>query len=172
MQTRSTSKETYAIICSKKGYPMAFDQKRYIGEYNKAKYKMFPFRVRKDDEEVMNKLLSVPSMNRYIRSLIEHDIHPTTLTIKQIKERMAPVLKKWDIHEVYLFGSYARGEANNDSDVDIYCEHGKVKNLYDCVDIEDDLKAALGKDVDVVFIGSRMDDWFKAELDKDKIRLC
>ena len=151
---------------------MSFDQKQYIDKYNKNTYKMFPFRVRKDNIDVLGKLQSVPSMNKYICSLIEHDISPKTLTLKQIKERILPIMKNHHIDEVYLFGSYARGEANDKSDVDIYCDSGDIKTLIDQGYLEDELTEALGKDVDVIFIGSRMDSFFEEQLNKDKIRLC
>ncbi len=150
---------------------MAFNQKEYIDGYNKSTYKMFPFRVRRDNINAIEKLHSVPSINGYINSLIEKDINNSVLTIKQIKERMLPVLAKHGINEVYLFGSYARGEANNDSDIDIYCEAGDIKTFIQQGFLEDELEEALGKEVDIVFIGSRMDDRFKRELDEDKIRI-
>ena len=151
---------------------MSFNQKEYIGRYNKNTYKMYPFRVRKDDTKVIKKLSSVSNLNKYIYSLIDNDINPDVLTIKQIKERMLPVLAKHNIHEVYLFGSYARGEANNKSDVDIYCESGDVETLIDQGFLEDELIDALGKDIDIIFIGTTMDDYFKEQLEKDKIKLC
>ena len=40
-------------------------------------------------------------------------------TLDEIAERIAPVAKKYNIPKVYIFGSYARGEANPDSDVDL-----------------------------------------------------
>ena len=150
---------------------MSFNQKEYIDGYNKNTYKMFPFRIRKDDKEILDKLSSVPSMNKYIRSLIDNDVNPSVLTIKQIKERILPVLAKHNIHEVYLFGSYARGEAKNTSDVDIYCEEGDIKTFIDQGFLEDELKEALGKDVDIVFIGTRLNDYFKEQLEGDKIRI-
>ena len=157
----------------RKGYfYMSFNQKEYIGNYNKNTYKMFPFRVRKDDVEIIDKLMSVPSMNAYIYCLIENDINPGVLTIKQIKDRILPILRKHNINEVYLFGSYARGDANRDSDVDIYCEAGNIKTFIDQGFLEDELIEALGKEVDIVFIGSKMDDYFKEQLEGDKIRLC
>ena len=48
---------------------MAFDQQKYIDSYNKDTYKVFPFRVRKDDVDTINKLSSVPSMNKYIHTI-------------------------------------------------------------------------------------------------------
>ena len=151
---------------------MSFNQKTYINNYNKNNYKMFPFRIRVEDEPIINKLKSVTSMNEYIRSLIDNDIHPNVLSISQIKEIILPILSKHNIKEVYLFGSYARGEANNQSDVDIYCESGDIETFIDQGFLEDELVEALGKDVDIVFIGSTMDDYFKNQLEKDKIKLC
>ncbi len=151
---------------------MPFNQKEYVDNYNKSTYKLFPFRVRKDDVAVIEKLSSVPSMNKYIYSLIENDINQDILTIKQIKERILPIMFKHNIHDVYLFGSYARGEAKNISDVDIYCESGNINTLIDQGFLEDELQEALGKEVDIVFIGSRMDDFFREQLEKDKIKIC
>ena len=43
-------------------------------------------------------------------------------TIDQIKDKIYPVAEKYDLSKVYLFGSYARGEADEKSDVDIALE--------------------------------------------------
>lgn len=151
---------------------MSFNQREYVGEFNKKTYKMFPFRVRKDDVSVINKLTSVQNLNKYIYSLIDNDIHPGVLTIKQIKNKILPILAKHGIHEVYLFGSYARGEAKSTSDVDIYCETGDIKTFIDQGFLEDELMEALQRKVDLIFIGTTMDDYFKEQLEEDKIRIC
>lgn len=41
------------------------------------------------------------------------------LTIPQIKQTVTDYFKDKPVKEVYLFGSYARGDAREDSDVDI-----------------------------------------------------
>lgn len=151
---------------------MSFNQKDYIDNYNKQTYKMFPFRVRKDDKLVIDKLASVPNLNKYIYSLIDNDINPSVLTIKQMKERILPILAKHNIHEVYLYGSYARGEAKNTSDVDIYCEAGDIKTFIDQGFLEEELEESLGKKVDILFIGTSLNDFFKEQLEEDKIKLC
>ena len=151
---------------------MSFNQKQYIDSYNKNTYKMFPFRVRKDNTAVIEKLNNTRNKNQYIVDLIENNINPSVLTLKQIKERIMPVMHKHNIHEVYLFGSYARGEATNKSDIDIYCESGDVETLYDEVDFIEEVEKALGKEVDIVFIGSHMHWYFKEQLEKDLIKLC
>lgn len=133
---------------------------------------MFPLRIRKDNSIVIQKLKNTRNKNRYIVTLIEKDVSPDVLTIKQIKERAFPVFKKHRINEIYLFGSYARGEANNNSDVDIYCERGDVQSFFDQANLKEELVQALGKDVDLVFIGSQMDEYFEEQLRKDLIKLC
>lgn len=39
-------------------------------------------------------------------------------TIEEIKNRVFPVIRKYDIPAMYLFGSYARGEATEESNLD------------------------------------------------------
>ena len=38
-------------------------------------------------------------------------------TIKDIKTLIKPIAEKYKVKEIYLFGSYARGEADGDSDL-------------------------------------------------------
>ena len=99
------------------------------------------------------------------------DINPSILTIKQIKERIKPIIEKYNIKEVYLFGSYARGEANRNSDVDIYCESGNADTLIKLSAFKKEIKEALQKDVDIVTFDSTIDSFFKEQLDKDKIKI-
>ena len=150
---------------------MAKNQIDYIASYNKENYKMYPFRVKKSEKDLIDKLESVANRNKYITDLLLEDIHPSILTIKQIKDKIKPVMDKHGVCEVYLFGSYARGEANRNSDVDIYCDSGGLRTLYDEVDFINELEDALGKKVDVVTIGSEMHAYFKQQLEKDMIRL-
>lgn len=154
---------------------MAFNQKEYTKEYQKKNYKMFVFRVRKDDKEVINKLKKAKNRNEYIINLIKNTDQikqNNVLTLKEIKLIIKPILNKKGINEIYLFGSYARGEANTNSDIDIYCEHGNVKSLYDVYDINEELKKALKKDVDVVFKGSKMEKTFEENMKRDLIKIC
>ena len=144
----------------------------YIDAYNKENYKMFPFRVKKNDTNLIEKLESVKNRNSYIRNLILEDINPSVLTIKQIRERIKPIMEKHQIKDVYLFGSYSRGEANRGSDVDLYCDKGDVNSLWKLSAFYDELRNALGKDVDIVTIGTDLDEIFKKEIEKDMLKIC
>ena len=75
----------------------------YISKYNTDNYKMYQFRVRKDNKKVIEFLNGLRNKNGYIIEMIENDINPSpVLTIKQIKERLMPVLHKHNIFEIYL----------------------------------------------------------------------
>ncbi len=148
------------------------NKEAYINQYNKDNYKMYQFRVRKSDVDLINKLDSVHNRNSYITNLIINDLKPNVLSIKQIKDRIKPIIKKHQIKDVYLFGSYSRGEANENSDVDIYCDKGDLRTLYDEVDLIDEFENALGKKVDLVTIGSSMQDFFKQQIEEDMIKIC
>ena len=147
-------------------------QLQYISTYNKENYKMYQFRVKKSDNILINKLDNISNRNAYITNLVLKDIDSGILTIKQIKEKIKPVISKHGIKDVYLFGSYARGEATRNSDVDIYCSSGDVDSLWKEVALIREFEEALGKKVDVVTIGSRMTDYFRTQLEEDMIKIC
>ena len=151
---------------------MASNQIEYISNYNKQNYKMYQFRVKKSDTDLIDKLDSVENRNAYLTSLVLNDIKSGILTIKEIKDRIRPVVEKHHIEDVYLFGSYARGEANENSDVDIYCSSGDVDSLIKRAGLLRELAEALGKDVDVVTIGSKLKDRFKKNIEEDMIKIC
>lgn len=150
------------------------DEKRatYISKYNKDNYKMYPFRVKKSDIKLIEKLDNISNRNSYLTNLILEDIEPSVLTIKQIKDIVRPILAKHNIKEAYLFGSYSRGEANRNSDVDIYCEEGDVTTLWKLSAFYDELRNALGKEVDIVTIDSEIDHYLLEQIEEDKIKIC
>jgi predicted nucleotidyltransferase len=89
-------------------------------------------------------------------------------SIDEIKERIAPVAECYGVEKIYLFGSYARGEAKPGSDIDLCIEKGRLRTLFElsgfCVDIEDALK----KHVDVVETQGVYVE-IKEEIEKDKV---
>ncbi|MCD8194910.1 MAG: nucleotidyltransferase domain-containing protein [Coprobacillus sp.] len=55
-------------------------------------------------------------IHNYIKQMREEQV----LTIKYIKNVCQEVLSQYDVDYVYLFGSYAKGYATKDSDVDLF----------------------------------------------------
>ena len=150
-----------------------FDQKEYIKNYNRNFYKMYQFRIKKNDKELNEYLDKIKNKNSYIVNLIKNDIDKKEIyTIKQIKDIIKPILNKHNIYNIYLFGSYSRGEATKESDIDIFCEKGNIRTLIDQGKLEDELELKLKKEVDLIFTSSTMDDFFRQELEKDLIKIC
>lgn len=73
-------------------------------------------------------------------------------TIKELKDLISPIAQKYELRAVYLFGSYARNEATEDSDVDILIDRtdSKIKSMFDMGGLYNDLRDSIGKDIDVV----------------------
>jgi len=71
-------------------------------------------------------------------------------TIKEIQNKTAPIAKSYGIKKMNLFGSYARGEATDDSDVDFFIDKGHLKSLIQYFSFINDLEDTLKCHVDVV----------------------
>ncbi len=74
-------------------------------------------------------------------------------TINEIKNKTIPIARAYGIEKMGLFGSYARGEAEDDSDVDLYIERGRLKSLLQYFAFIDELENVLDCHVDVVTTG-------------------
>ncbi len=68
------------------------------------------------------------------------------------KRMIVSVLKRNGVVKAGIFGSYARGEANKRSDIDILIELKKRKkfSLFDLVGLEQELEEKLKKKVDLL----------------------
>ena len=67
-----------------------------------------------------------------------------------IRERILPVLRRHGIKRAGMFGSFARGEATPESDVDILVELDAEASLLDFIGVKLDLEDVLGRRVDIV----------------------
>ena len=71
-------------------------------------------------------------------------------TISEIKNIVAPIAERYGVDRVYLFGSYARGEATESSDLDFRVDRGKLKGLLALGGMYDDLQSKFGKKLDLL----------------------
>lgn len=69
--------------------------------------------------------------------------------LEQIKKTAVPILKEAGVTHSSIFGSYVRGEATRDSDIDILIDAPKSMSLFDFVGLKQELEKALGKKVDL-----------------------
>lgn len=70
--------------------------------------------------------------------------------IDEIKKLTEPIFKEYDVGEAYIFGSYARGDFTEDSDIDIIIVSKKIKSLLTIGAILEKLKDVLKKEVDLI----------------------
>jgi len=74
------------------------------------------------------------------------------LTIETIKAKVIPILKNYGVNRAYLFGSFARGEQNQNSDIDFLVEYTSdaERTLFKAVELKYELEDTLQMKVDVL----------------------
>ncbi len=71
------------------------------------------------------------------------------VTVNEIKSAVEDLVEKYKVESVYLFGSYARGNATADSDIDILVFGGSQFQLTNIFAFAEELRESLQKEVDV-----------------------
>ncbi len=70
-------------------------------------------------------------------------------TINEVENLVKPIAEKYKVKQIYLFGSYARGEADESSDLDFLVFGGENFKLTMIFSLAEDLREVLKKEVDV-----------------------
>ena len=70
--------------------------------------------------------------------------------IEKIERKIIPLLKKHNVSRAGIFGSYARGEQNKRSDVDILVEVNKDMGLIEFISFKMLLEKAIKRKIDLV----------------------
>jgi len=74
---------------------------------------------------------------------------------------------KYNVEKIGLFGSYARGEATQDSDIDIFVQ--MQPKLLDMVAIKQSIEEDLHQKVDIVRLRDKMNPYLKKRILRDGI---
>jgi predicted nucleotidyltransferase len=90
------------------------------------------------------------------------------LTIVEIKQKVSPVAKQYGLRRAFLFGSYARGEAVPESDIDICIEEGKSLSLFELSGFYLDLEETIGAKLDLV-TESALKGSFRETVEKERV---
>lgn len=70
--------------------------------------------------------------------------------IAKLKQHEAE-LRRLGVQHLYLFGSTARGEASEDSDVDLFFDYERGKlGLFELMDVKDETSRILGRRADIM----------------------
>ena len=71
-------------------------------------------------------------------------------TLDEIKAIAHPIAARYGIAALYLFGSYARGEATPHSDLDFRVDRGDLVDLLELGGLFSDLESSFDKNLDVL----------------------
>ncbi|SDH98108.1 nucleotidyltransferase family protein [Desulfosporosinus hippei] len=83
------------------------------------------------------------------------------VTIEEIKAIVEPIARKYGVERVFLFGSYARGDVTENSDVDLRVDKGSLKGMFALCGLYTEIEEALQIKVDVLTTGSLEDDFLR-----------
>jgi len=71
-------------------------------------------------------------------------------SLDEIRSIAHPIAQRYGIAGLYLFGSYARGEATPQSDIDFRVDRGNVVDLLELGGLFSDLEKSFQKPLDVL----------------------
>ena len=90
-------------------------------------------------------------------------------TLSDIQSVVSKLAREYGAQRVYLFGSYARGDMDQNSDIDLRIDKGSIRG-WELAGLLVDLEDALGTPVDLIPSGS-LDDRFLASIHDDEVLL-
>lgn len=93
---------------------------------------------------------SVASRSSVLQALIDNDLGKNSLLDREtIQYYVVSLAEEYGAEKVSLFGSYATGQANPESDVDLLLDKGRIRGMQ-VLDFQEALAEKLGRPVDVV----------------------
>jgi len=97
-------------------------------------------------------------------------MHEKPYTIAELRSLIQPVAVRYGVKRVFLFGSYARGEAKPGSDIDLRIDSGAIQDYFELSGFHQELEEALAGSVDVLTTGS-LEDKFLSHIAKEEVVL-
>jgi len=91
-------------------------------------------------------------------------------TLDEIKNIVSEISKRHGVERIFLFGSYARGDAKPDSDLDFRIDKGRIRGLFALGGLYADLQDAFGVPVDLLTTES-LDEAFRKEISSEEIQI-
>ncbi len=88
--------------------------------------------------------------------------------LKELRLGKPELERRYGVSRVGLFGSAARGEIRDDSDIDVVVEMAQP-DLFFLVHIKEELEERLGRPVDIVQYRERMNAFLKERIEKEAV---
>jgi predicted nucleotidyltransferase len=89
-------------------------------------------------------------------------------TIDEVRAIVEPFAKKYGVERIYMFGSYARGDSTDNSDVDLRVDKGSLHGMFALSGLYTEIQEALQIKVDLLTTGS-LDDDFLRKIQKEEV---
>ncbi|MCP5053747.1 MAG: nucleotidyltransferase family protein [bacterium] len=70
--------------------------------------------------------------------------------VDNVKEKILPILEKYQVKRASFFGSVAQGNLRKESDIDILVELSDQLSLFDFIGLKHELEDKVGRKVDLV----------------------
>ena len=100
--------------------------------------------------------------------------------IDELRALISPIAAQYGVDRIFLFGSYARGEATENSDIDLLIDTSgtNLRSLFSLGKLYCDLESALEKKIDLITLSSleqttrlSSDELFRSNIEKEKVKL-
>lgn len=91
-------------------------------------------------------------------------------SLDEIKAIAVPLARQYGVHALYLFGSYARGEATPQSDIDFLVDRTGMEDLLALGGLYSDLETRLDKPLDLLTTQMLSED-FLASIRQEEVLL-
>jgi predicted nucleotidyltransferase len=88
-------------------------------------------------------------------------------TIEEIRKIANKIAKRHGVKRMFLFGSYARGDAKSGSDLDFRIDKGKIRGLFALGGLYADLEEAFGLPIDLLTSESLNEEFIKEISDEE-----
>ena len=101
-------------------------------------------------------------------------------TMSEIANIIRPIAEKYSLKAVFLFGSYARNEATESSDIDLLVDTSgtEIKGLFALGALYCELEDALKKKIDLITVGTLeqqaqmpSEEFFKENVKRERVKL-
>ena len=91
---------------------------------------------------------TIADAKEWFKHFLERNIYMKDMVF--VKKILEDIASRYGVRKLYIFGSYAKGTANEDSDIDILIEKGRPLSLLALSSMRQDIQEALGISVDIV----------------------
>lgn len=91
-------------------------------------------------------------------------------TIDEIKKVAGEIAERHGVERMFLFGSYARGDAGPGSDLDFRIDKGRIRGLFALGGLYADLEEAFEVPIDLLTTES-LDEAFQREIASEEVQI-